>query len=214
MGIQNECFSLWPLCFQMDRCQQRLEQGLPPCPEIEEEWRRMLRDKKRRQRDKAEKERVKKPRHTHKDHWLRKWLKQRGAGTEDREIRIKKEVKWGTRHGVRINFGTPEHADWGEGRESVHTFAHTAETGTEVFSPHAQRWDKKGRWADKQKSGLSTQEKAHMDLWCLKAVQLSAACLLLNPSAFPQIAPCNKNRTTYFLFSEPQPESFNSYIVC
>lgn len=49
-----------PLCFQMDRCQQQLEQGLPPCPEIEEEWRRMLRDKKRRQRAKEERERVKK----------------------------------------------------------------------------------------------------------------------------------------------------------
>ncbi|XP_018540672.1 coiled-coil domain-containing protein 146 [Lates calcarifer] len=43
---------------QMDRCQRRLEQGLPPCPEIEEEWRRMLRDKKRRQRDKEERERL------------------------------------------------------------------------------------------------------------------------------------------------------------
>uniref|UniRef100_UPI0037E79539 coiled-coil domain-containing protein 146 n=1 Tax=Semicossyphus pulcher TaxID=241346 RepID=UPI0037E79539 len=43
---------------QMDRCQQQLEQGLPPCPEIEEEWRRMLRDKKRRQRDKEERERL------------------------------------------------------------------------------------------------------------------------------------------------------------
>ncbi|XP_036978375.1 coiled-coil domain-containing protein 146 isoform X1 [Acanthopagrus latus] len=42
---------------QMDRCQQQLEQGLPPCPEMEEEWRRMLRDKKRRQRDKEERER-------------------------------------------------------------------------------------------------------------------------------------------------------------
>ncbi|XP_034718803.1 coiled-coil domain-containing protein 146 isoform X1 [Etheostoma cragini] len=39
---------------QMDRCQRLLEQGLPPYPEIEKEWRRMLRDKKRRQRDKAE----------------------------------------------------------------------------------------------------------------------------------------------------------------
>ncbi|XP_068163606.1 coiled-coil domain-containing protein 146 [Antennarius striatus] len=39
---------------QMDRCQQQLEQGLPPCPEVEEEWRRMLRDKKRRHRDKEE----------------------------------------------------------------------------------------------------------------------------------------------------------------
>ncbi|XP_008277135.1 coiled-coil domain-containing protein 146 [Stegastes partitus] len=37
---------------QMDRCQRRLEQGLPPYPETEEEWRRMLRDKKRRQKDK------------------------------------------------------------------------------------------------------------------------------------------------------------------
>ncbi|XP_077356117.1 coiled-coil domain-containing protein 146 [Festucalex cinctus] len=43
---------------QMDRCQRRLEQGLPPCPEIEEEWRRMLRDKKRRQRDKEEREQL------------------------------------------------------------------------------------------------------------------------------------------------------------
>uniref|UniRef100_A0A8D3BFW8 Coiled-coil domain containing 146 n=1 Tax=Scophthalmus maximus TaxID=52904 RepID=A0A8D3BFW8_SCOMX len=43
---------------QMDRCQRRLEHGLPPCPEMEEEWRRMLRDKKRRQRDKEEKERL------------------------------------------------------------------------------------------------------------------------------------------------------------
>uniref|UniRef100_A0A3B5A817 Coiled-coil domain containing 146 n=1 Tax=Stegastes partitus TaxID=144197 RepID=A0A3B5A817_9TELE len=33
-------------------CQRRLEQGLPPYPETEEEWRRMLRDKKRRQKDK------------------------------------------------------------------------------------------------------------------------------------------------------------------
>ncbi|XP_069565330.1 coiled-coil domain-containing protein 146 [Brachyistius frenatus] len=43
---------------QMHRCQRRLEQGLPPLSEIEEEWRRMLRDKKRRQRDKEEKERL------------------------------------------------------------------------------------------------------------------------------------------------------------
>ncbi|XP_041833687.1 coiled-coil domain-containing protein 146 isoform X2 [Melanotaenia boesemani] len=43
---------------QMDRCQQRLDQGLSPYPEIEEEWRRMLRDKKRRQRDKEEKKRL------------------------------------------------------------------------------------------------------------------------------------------------------------
>ncbi|XP_077400529.1 coiled-coil domain-containing protein 146 isoform X2 [Vanacampus margaritifer] len=41
---------------QMDRCRRRLEQGLPPCPEMEEEWRRMLRDKKRRRRDKEEQE--------------------------------------------------------------------------------------------------------------------------------------------------------------
>ncbi|KAK2883115.1 hypothetical protein Q8A73_022048 [Channa argus] len=43
---------------QMDRCQRQLEEGLPPCPEIEEEWKRMLRDKKRRQRDKEERERL------------------------------------------------------------------------------------------------------------------------------------------------------------
>lgn len=45
----------------MDRCQQRLEEGLSPCPEVEEEWRRMLRDSKRRQRDREDRERVKKP---------------------------------------------------------------------------------------------------------------------------------------------------------
>lgn len=60
IGLQSACFMYCPLCFQMDRCQQQLEQGLPPCPELEEEWRRMLRDKKRRQRDKEERERVKK----------------------------------------------------------------------------------------------------------------------------------------------------------
>ncbi|XP_070710324.1 coiled-coil domain-containing protein 146 [Pempheris klunzingeri] len=43
---------------QMDRCQQQLEQGLPPCPELEEEWRRMLRDKKRRQTHKEGRERL------------------------------------------------------------------------------------------------------------------------------------------------------------
>ncbi|XP_028425879.1 coiled-coil domain-containing protein 146 isoform X2 [Perca flavescens] len=43
---------------QMDRCQRLLEQGLPPYPEIEKEWRRMLRYKKRRQRDKEERERL------------------------------------------------------------------------------------------------------------------------------------------------------------
>ncbi|XP_068611649.1 coiled-coil domain-containing protein 146 [Brachionichthys hirsutus] len=43
---------------QVDRCQQQLEQGLPPCPEVEEEWRRMLRDKTRRQRDKEEREQL------------------------------------------------------------------------------------------------------------------------------------------------------------
>ncbi|XP_074482320.1 coiled-coil domain-containing protein 146 isoform X3 [Sebastes fasciatus] len=43
---------------QMDRCQRQLEQGLPPCPEMEKEWRRMLRDKKRRLRDKEERERL------------------------------------------------------------------------------------------------------------------------------------------------------------
>ncbi|XP_040029587.2 coiled-coil domain-containing protein 146 isoform X1 [Gasterosteus aculeatus] len=43
---------------QMDRCQRQPEQGRPPCPELEEEWRRMLRDKKRRQRDKEEREKL------------------------------------------------------------------------------------------------------------------------------------------------------------
>ncbi|XP_024141615.1 coiled-coil domain-containing protein 146 isoform X1 [Oryzias melastigma] len=43
---------------QMERCQRRLEQGLSPHPEIEEEWRRTLRDKRRRQKDKEEKERL------------------------------------------------------------------------------------------------------------------------------------------------------------
>lgn len=53
-------FLLFVLCFQMDKSQRRLEQGLSPYPEKEEEWRKMLQDKKRRQRDKEEKERVKK----------------------------------------------------------------------------------------------------------------------------------------------------------
>ncbi|XP_033968254.1 coiled-coil domain-containing protein 146 isoform X2 [Pseudochaenichthys georgianus] len=43
--------------FQMDRCQRQPEEGLPTCPELEKEWRRMLRDRKRRQRDKEERER-------------------------------------------------------------------------------------------------------------------------------------------------------------
>ncbi|KAM9327651.1 coiled-coil domain-containing protein 146 [Pholidichthys leucotaenia] len=43
---------------QMDRCLRQLEQGLPPYPEIEEEWKRMLRDKRRRQRDREEKARL------------------------------------------------------------------------------------------------------------------------------------------------------------
>lgn len=51
-------------CVQVDRCREQQEQGLPPCPEIEEEWRRMLRDKRRRQRDKEERERVNT--HTHR----------------------------------------------------------------------------------------------------------------------------------------------------
>ncbi|XP_028306585.1 coiled-coil domain-containing protein 146 isoform X2 [Gouania willdenowi] len=39
---------------QMDRCQRALEQDLPLDVEMEEEWRRMLRDKKRRQKDKED----------------------------------------------------------------------------------------------------------------------------------------------------------------
>ncbi|RVE56761.1 hypothetical protein OJAV_G00224750 [Oryzias javanicus] len=42
---------------QMEQCQRRLERGLSPHPEIEEEWRRTLRDKRRRQKDKEDKER-------------------------------------------------------------------------------------------------------------------------------------------------------------
>ncbi|KAF3859583.1 hypothetical protein F7725_021982 [Dissostichus mawsoni] len=44
--------------FQMDRCQRQPEEGLPTCPELEKEWRRMLRDRKRRRRDKEERERL------------------------------------------------------------------------------------------------------------------------------------------------------------
>ncbi|XP_024913199.1 coiled-coil domain-containing protein 146 isoform X2 [Cynoglossus semilaevis] len=51
---------------QMEMCQRRLEQGLPPCPEMEEEWRRMLRDKRRRQRDKEEKDKL-----AEEDEWNR-----------------------------------------------------------------------------------------------------------------------------------------------
>lgn len=83
-----------PLCFQMDRCQQRLEKGLPPCPEIEEEWRRMLQDKKRRQRDKEDRDRVKTShRHTQRS-LVRSWLKHWGVRKEDRMTK-KKGVEWG-----------------------------------------------------------------------------------------------------------------------
>ncbi|XP_076009275.1 coiled-coil domain-containing protein 146 [Genypterus blacodes] len=43
---------------QMDVCQRRVEEGLPPSPEMEDEWKKMLRDKRRRQRDKEERERL------------------------------------------------------------------------------------------------------------------------------------------------------------
>ncbi|XP_061570455.1 coiled-coil domain-containing protein 146 [Cololabis saira] len=43
---------------QKEKCQQRLEQGLAPSPEIEEECRKKLRDKKRRQRDREERLRL------------------------------------------------------------------------------------------------------------------------------------------------------------
>ncbi|KAM8883922.1 coiled-coil domain-containing protein 146 isoform 2-T2 [Synchiropus picturatus] len=39
---------------QLDTCRCRLDRGLPPCPEVEEEWRKMLRDRRRRLRDKEE----------------------------------------------------------------------------------------------------------------------------------------------------------------
>uniref|UniRef100_UPI003AACF16D coiled-coil domain-containing protein 146 n=1 Tax=Centroberyx gerrardi TaxID=166262 RepID=UPI003AACF16D len=42
---------------KLETCKQRLEQGLPPCPEMEEVRRKQLRDKRRRQRDKQERER-------------------------------------------------------------------------------------------------------------------------------------------------------------
>ncbi|XP_078138376.1 coiled-coil domain-containing protein 146 [Centroberyx gerrardi] len=43
---------------KLETCKQRLEQGLPPCPEMEEVRRKQLRDKRRRQRDKQERERL------------------------------------------------------------------------------------------------------------------------------------------------------------
>lgn len=43
---------------QLERCQQQVGLGLPPCPDLEEEWRRMLRDERRRRRDREERDRV------------------------------------------------------------------------------------------------------------------------------------------------------------
>ncbi|CAL8318559.1 unnamed protein product [Lota lota] len=41
---------------QVEVCERRLEQGLPPCLEVEEEWMRLLRDRKRRQKETLERE--------------------------------------------------------------------------------------------------------------------------------------------------------------
>ncbi|KAM6984793.1 coiled-coil domain-containing protein 146 [Aplochiton taeniatus] len=42
----------------MDACQQRLDQGLAPCPDMEEDWMKALRDERRREADRLEKERL------------------------------------------------------------------------------------------------------------------------------------------------------------
>uniref|UniRef100_A0A667Y3J7 Coiled-coil domain containing 146 n=1 Tax=Myripristis murdjan TaxID=586833 RepID=A0A667Y3J7_9TELE len=51
---------------QVELHKERLQQGLPPCPEMEEERRKVLRNKERRQRDKQERERVNTNTHTHR----------------------------------------------------------------------------------------------------------------------------------------------------
>lgn len=66
-GIQSDsstgvapprCCCIYYFFEQMERCQQQVGLGLPPCPDLEEEWRRMLRDERRRQRDREERDRV------------------------------------------------------------------------------------------------------------------------------------------------------------
>ncbi|KAK0131344.1 Coiled-coil domain-containing protein 146 [Merluccius polli] len=44
------------LLLQVEVCEQRLDQGLPPCLEMEEEWRKLLRDRRRRQKETHERE--------------------------------------------------------------------------------------------------------------------------------------------------------------
>lgn len=166
-----------PLSFQMDRCQQQLEQGLPPCPEMEEEWRRMLRDKKRRQRDKEERERVKKHMGTHQRSLVGNWLKQWGERQEDR-VTKKERVDAGA--GNRLRF-------WGtKGVRRVPEHAH-GETGKWVENSVGAGIVFTTCQGQKGQSGWQTEAEAvctYRDQPCLKPVQLSAAHSVLSSSLY------------------------------
>lgn len=56
--LPPRCCFIFIFFEQMERCQQQVGLGLPPCPDSEEEWRRMLRDERRRRRDREERDRV------------------------------------------------------------------------------------------------------------------------------------------------------------
>ena len=43
---------------QLDSCQRRLAQGLPPSPELEDQWQKMLREQERRHDASQDRERV------------------------------------------------------------------------------------------------------------------------------------------------------------
>lgn len=73
---QAECMTLQQEMkekeLQLDMCQKRVEQGLPPSDNIENEWLRYLRDQHRRQADAEKKARVSLQMPSHYRH---KWLK-------------------------------------------------------------------------------------------------------------------------------------------
>lgn len=179
--------SLWlPLCFQMDRCQRRLEQGLPPCPEIEEEWRRMLRDKKRRQRDKEERERVKNTTHTQRP-LGRKWLKQRGPRKEDR-VTKKKQGHVAGRESIKIlrqkKTGSAVYLNMHWQKKTTHTLAETRQQlFTTCTNTGLEGQTETGRLTNRGRSCLH-KKGTHRNQLYLKPVQLSAACLLLHWSVF------------------------------
>lgn len=65
IGNERLCSAL--VFFQMARCQLEPAQDMPPYLDIDEGWRRIVRDKKRRQKEKEEKKKVNK--HLIENHW-------------------------------------------------------------------------------------------------------------------------------------------------